>query len=337
MSTKPQPATDTATAPAAQARPEKPRPAGGPYLLVVAAAVLLALFFFATTTSSLVLDFGLFRVPLYPLIATVILVVIVLIGWGSRTPGLPVFGALAALGFTWWSGSGIGFSLVPLWEDLHRAAPVVSGFFDPNWSFIWRVWDSWVATIAMAIVASTIGCAIGLLLAMGASPVTSPAGWFSQAIKAINSVIRSIPDVGYGLLFVAMLGGTASGGGPLAGILALIMFNMGIVAKLTSESIDAVAPGPLEAADAAGASLLQRNRVAVIPQILPSYFSYSLYVFELNIRASVVLGIVGAGGIGSVISVQLSRFAYENIAAIIFALVLVVLLVDFLSLHIRRG
>lgn len=320
----------------AQKWPEKPRLAISRYLLLLVVGVVLALFFYATTTSTLVVDFGLFRTPLYPLIGTVLLALIIAIGWGTRTTALPVLGAMVALGVTWWAGSGIGFTLSPLWEDLHRAAPVLEGFLNPNWGFIWRVWDSWVSTIAMAIVASAIGCAIGLLLALGASPVSSPTGWFSQLIKAINSVIRSIPDVGYGLLFVAMLGGTASGGGPLAGIMALTMFNMGVVAKLTSESIDAVAPGPLEAADAAGASLIQRNRVAVLPQILPSYFSYSLYVFELNIRASVVLGIVGAGGIGSVISVQLSRFAYDNIAAIIVALVLVVLLVDFISLQIRR-
>jgi len=316
--------------------PEKPRPSAGRYLLLIAVAVVLALFFFATSTSTLVIGLGPVQVPLYPLIGTVLLVLILLIGWGTRTSALPVLGAMVALGVTWWAGSGIGFTLAPLWEDLHRAAPVLEGFLNPNWGFIWRVWDSWVATIAMAIVAATIGCIIGLFLALGASPVTSPTGWFSQLIKAINSVIRSIPDVGYGLLFVAMLGGTASGGGPLAGIMALTMFNMGVVAKLTSESIDAVSPGPLEAADATGASLIQRNRVAVLPQILPSYFSYSLYVFELNIRASVVLGIVGAGGIGSVISVQLSRFAYDNIAAIIVALILVVLLVDFISLQIRR-
>ena len=316
--------------------PEKPRPSAGSYLLLLVAALVLAVFFFASATSTLVVDFGIFRAPLYPLIGITLLVIIIVVGWASRTSAMPVLGAMVALGVTWWAGSGIGFTLAPLWEDLHRAAPVLEGFLNPNWGFIWRVWDSWVATIAMAIVASAIGCAIGLLLALGASPVSSPTGWFSQVLKAINSVIRSIPDVGYGLLFVAMLGGTASGGGPLAGIMALTMFNMGVVAKLTSESIDAVAPGPLEAADASGASLIQRNRVAVLPQILPSYFSYSLYVFELNIRSSVVLGIVGAGGIGSVISVQLSRFAYDNIAAIIVALILVVLLVDFISLQIRR-
>jgi phosphonate transport system permease protein len=157
----------------------------------------------------------------------------------------------------------------------------------------------------------------------------------SQTVKAINSVVRSIPDVGWALLFAAFLGGTAYGLGALAAVLALIMFNIGIVAKLLSESIDAVQPGPLEAADAAGANLIQRDRVAVLPAVMPSFISYSLYVFELNIRASAALGVAGIGG---ELSRQIGRMSqgYENVGAILWALVLVVLLVDLLSLWIRR-
>lgn len=325
-----------APAPGGSGRPEKPRPSVAGYLGLAAAVVLLILFFQATSSSTLVLDVGVGRVPLYPTLGSLALVVVLILGWRTRTGTLPVLGVLAVIGVSWWGGSGIGFTLSPLWEDLHRAEPVLQGFLNPNWAFIWRVSDAWLVTLAMAVVATSVGCCIGLLLAMLASPVSSPTMGVSQFVKALNSVIRSIPDIGYGLLFVAMLGGTAGGAGPMAGVLALVMFNVGIIAKLTGETIDAVDRGPLEAADASGANLLQRDRVAVLPQILPGYLSYSLYVFELNIRASVVLGIVGAGGIGSIISVQLSRFAYENISAIMIALVVVVLAVDFLSLSIRR-
>ncbi|MDZ5079141.1 phosphonate ABC transporter, permease protein PhnE [Nesterenkonia sp. HG001] len=317
-------------------RPEKPRPGAAGYLGLVAVAVLLVLFFGWTSTSTLMLDLGFTRLPLYPGIGALVLVGVLALGWRTGTGELPMLGALAVIGVTWWGGSGIGFTLTPLWEDLRRAEPVLQGFMNPNWGFIWRVSDAWLVTLAMAVVATTVGCCIGLFLAMMASPVSSPNRGVSQFVKALNSVIRSIPDIGYGLLFVALLGGTAGGAGPMAGVMALVMFNIGIIAKLTGETIDAVDRGPLEAADASGANLLQRDRIAVVPQILPGYLSYSLYVFELNIRASVVLGIVGAGGIGSTISVQLSRFAYENISAIMIALVVVVLAVDYLSLTIRR-
>ena len=332
MSTTTRPAPAAAPAP----RPQRPRPSAGAYLALAAVAVGLTAFFWRSSTSSLLLDVGAFRVPLYPTLGALLLAAVLALCWQTRTGPLAVLGVLAVIGVTWWGGSGIEFTLTPLWEDFGRGWPIIQEFLDPNWAFIWRVWDQWLVTIAMAIVATFIGCSIGLLLAMLASPVSSPNTPVSQTVKAINSVIRSIPDIGYGLLFVAMLGGTASGAGEMAGILALIMFNIGIIAKLTGETIDGVDRGPLEAADATGSSLIQRDRIAVLPQILPGYSSYSLYVFELNIRASVVLGIVGAGGIGSTISVQLSHFNYSNISAIMIALVIVVLIVDFISLSIRR-
>ncbi|HIW99101.1 MAG TPA: phosphonate ABC transporter, permease protein PhnE [Candidatus Nesterenkonia stercoripullorum] len=317
-------------------RPQRPRPAGASYAGLLLFAAALIAFFSWISTSNLRLDVGVARVQLYPAIGAGLVLAILALGWRLRFQAQVVFGLLAVLGFTWWAGSGVGFTLRPLWEDFNRGWPVIQEFLSPNWGFIFRVWEPWLVTLSMAIMATFIGCSIGLLLAMFASPVSSPNTWTSQAVKAINSVIRSIPDIGYGLLFVAMLGGTAGGAGPVAGVLALIMFNIGIVAKLTGETIDSVDRGPLEAADATGSTLIQRNRIAVLPQILPGYSSYSLYVFELNIRASVVLGIVGAGGIGSTIFVQLSHFNYSNISAIMIALVVVVLIVDYVSLSIRR-
>lgn len=277
--------------------------------------------------------------PLASVIGVVVIAAVVLFCLRLRASATAATGAVAFVLFSWWAARTIDFTLAPLWEDLSRIGPVVEGFFNPNWSFIWSVRSQWLDTIMMAVTATVIGCFIGLLLAMLASPVSSPNKITSQVIKAINSVIRSIPDVGYALLFMVFIGGTAGGLGTLAGILALTMFNIGIIAKLTSETVDSVNKGPIEAADASGARLWQRNRVAVLPQALPGFISYSLYVFELNIRASAAIGIVGVAGIGQTISTQLNRIAwggYENISAILIALVAVVLVVDMLSLTIRR-
>ncbi|QSB16958.1 phosphonate ABC transporter, permease protein PhnE [Natronosporangium hydrolyticum] len=232
---------------------------------------------------------------------------------------------------TWWAGRQIDFTLTPLFTDFDRGSAIVSRFFDPNWGFIFQVWPRWLETLYIAVIAALVGNGLALFISLLASPVTSPNRFTYQAAKTVLSVVRSLPDVAYALLFVA-----AVSTGALAGILALIMFNIGINAKLTSETIDAVDTGPVEAADAAGANRLQRAWGAVVPQILPSYLSYSLYVFELNIRASVVIGIVGGGGIGAVIMVQLSRFNYENLGAIIVALFAVVFLLDRVSIWFRR-
>lgn len=242
-----------------------------------------------------------------------------------------VGGVTVTLAVTVWAALGIEFTLAPLFTDTLRGQRIIAQFLDPDWSYVVRVWPAWVETLSIAVVASVVGCVLALGAAMLASRVTAPGTVVHQVAKAVLSVVRSLPDIAYGLLFVA-----AVGTGALGGIMALVLFNLGIAAKLTAETIDAVDPGPLEAADAAGGNRVQRAARAVFPQIAPSYLSYCLYVFELNIRASVVIGLVGGGGIGNVISVELSRFRYDRLAALVVALFVVVFAIDQLSRAIRR-
>lgn len=244
-----------------------------------------------------------------------------------------ILGLLALLVITVWAGIGMGFTLAPLFTDLTRGREVVAEFFSPNWSFLTRaaVIDAWIETITMAVIASVVGCLAALVLALCASKVTAPNTGVYQAMKFVLSLIRSLPDIAYGLLFVAVVGT-----GALGGVLALIMFNIGVAAKLTAESIDAIDIGPVEAAEASGANQIQRARVAVIPQVAPNYLSYCFYVFELNIRASVVIGIVGGGGIGSVINTLLARFSYGNLSAIIVTLFVIVFVLDRVSRSVRK-
>lgn len=321
-------------------RPEPPRPSGLVYLGLAGLALLAFIVFWIIQDSGDVLlvplGFVTLWAPLNPVLGLLVMLVALGVCFKARIGTMAAFGTLAFIVMSYWAGATVGFTLLEIPERWSNVEPRLMAFLDPNWSYIWTVRDQWLITISMAVVATLVGCAIGLVLAMYASPVSSPNKGTSQAIKAVNSVVRSIPDVGWALLFVAFVGGTAHGLGPMAGILALLMFNIGIVAKLTSETIDAVNPGPVEAADASGANLTQRNRLAILPQVLPGFVSYGLYVFELNIRASAALGIVGVGGIGSAMMLQLNRFQFENVAAILIALVVVVLLVDMFSMYIRR-
>ncbi|MFW7415719.1 phosphonate ABC transporter, permease protein PhnE [Demequina sp. SO4-18] len=246
------------------------------------------------------------------------------------SPGV-IAGLILAAAFTVWAALEIDFTLAPLWRNFANGWEIISQFLNPNWPFVWRVWDAWVETIAIAVVATAVGVLAGLIFAFGASRLTNRSGAMYRVVKTATAVIRSLPDVAYVLIFVALVGT-----GSLAGILALIMFNIGIAAKLTAETIDAVDSGPLEAADAGGSGTFSRARWAVLPQIMPNYLSYCLYIFELNIRASVVIGIAGGGGIGSVINVQFSRFNYENVSAVMVAIFVIVLLIDQLSQYLRR-
>ena len=242
-----------------------------------------------------------------------------------------IAGLAVAVLFTVWAGRQIEFTLAPLFTNFDRGWVIIRQFLNPNWAFTFRVWDAWVETVAIAVVASFVGVVVGLVFAFMASTMTNRSPWLYRVTKNFLSVVRSLPDIAYVLIFVALVGV-----GSLAGILALVVFNLGIAAKLTAETIDAIDPGPLEAADASGAGTIARARWAVFPQILPNYLSYCLYIFELNIRASVVIGVAGGGGIGQVIQVQFSRFNYENVSSITVAIFVVVLGIDQLSQFVRR-
>lgn len=247
-------------------------------------------------------------------------------------PNWLLWGGMAvAVAITVWAARAIEFTLEPLIYDFDRGRPVLEGFLSPDWAYLDRVLDPFLETLSIAVIASLVGCSLALVMALMASKVSAPNRATYVVTKQVLNVVRSLPDVAYGLFFVA-----AVGVGPLAGILALILFNLGIAAKLTSETVDAIDPGPVEAAYAAGAGAIERARTAIVPQVLPNYISFCLYVFELNIRASVIIGLVGGGGIGNVIRVELSRFNYDRLSAVIIALFVVVFLLDHVSRAWRR-
>lgn len=246
---------------------------------------------------------------------------------------LLIGGILGAVAVTVVAGWAIDFSLAPVVEQWPMLTMILEEVVHPEWAEITdpssRLWTALMETVAIAVIATFVGSLIALGVALLGSKVSAPPAVY-RVTKPVMSVIRSLPDMAYALVFVAVVTG------PLPGILALTIFNIGIVAKLTSESIDVVDPGPLEALDAAGATRWQRARVAIVPAVLPNYASYVLYVFELNIRASVVLGAVGAGGIGQLIILYFTRGDYPQLAAVVIVIFAVVVGIDLLSQFLRR-
>ncbi|MEU0269075.1 phosphonate ABC transporter, permease protein PhnE [Nocardioides sp. NPDC006303] len=253
----------------------------------------------------------------------------------AQPPPSPLLigGILGAVAVTVVAGWAIDFSLAPVIEQWPMLTMILEEVVHPEWAEITdpssRLWTALKETAAIAIIATFVGSLIALGVALLGSKVSAPPAVY-RVTKPVMSVIRSLPDMAYALVFVAVVTG------PLPGILALTIFNIGIVAKLTAESIDAVDPGPLEALDAAGATRWQRARVAIVPAVLPNYASYVLYVFELNIRASVVLGAVGAGGIGQLIMLYFNRADYARLAAVVIVIFAVVIAIDLLSQLLRR-
>jgi phosphonate transport system permease protein len=143
---------------------------------------------------------------------------------------------------------------------------------------------------------------------------------------------RAINEIVFALLFVV-----AVGLGPLAGVLALALHNVGIISKLFSEAVEAIDPRPVEGIRSTGASRLQEVIFGIIPQVAPLWSSYTLYRFETNVRSATVLGIVGAGGIGQSLYENIRSFQYSQTAAIIIIVVATVMLIDMISARIRKN
>jgi phosphonate transport system permease protein len=255
----------------------------------------------------------------------------------SRRPRKPPrswlfpIGLVGALVLTIWAWITVGIDLDKMLASIGAGAGILSEVFDINWAFFPKTVEPLIETIQIAIIATILGCTIALPLAFIASRVTSPNAWVMRLDRWGLNVIRALPDLLYAMIFVAALSV-----GVTAGILALIFFNIGVMAKLLSETVDSVDTGPMEAAQASGATHWQTIRASVFPQVTPNYVSFALYIFELNIRASTVLGLVGAGGIGLLLTVQMDLFRYGNIGLIILEIFVLVLLIELASNALRR-
>lgn len=198
-------------------------------------------------------------------------------------------------------------------------------------NYLPRLRGPFIQTVQMAILGTVGGAVLSIPLVVLASSNLTPHRAVYIISKAFMNLLRTIPDLLYAAIFVA-----AIGVGPVSGVLALTVFSTAVVAKLTTESVEAVDPAPLEAVRAAGGSGLQVLRHAVVPQVAPVFLSHCLYVFEVNIRASTVLGLVGAGGIGQQLQLMLTLFQYDNALIIIMVTFLLVAAIDLAGSRLRE-
>ncbi|WP_170315161.1 MULTISPECIES: phosphonate ABC transporter, permease protein PhnE [Saccharibacillus] len=201
----------------------------------------------------------------------------------------------------------------------------------PDWSYAEDIWEPMVETVQIAIAATVIGSILAVPVALLAATNVIPKKIVSIPVRMVLNLVRTIPDLLFAAIFVAVFGI-----GAFAGMLALVFFSFGLVAKLTYEAIEAIDPGPLEAMTSVGANKIQLIVFGVIPQALPYFFSYVLYAFEVNVRAAAVLGFVGAGGIGLHLDQQLNSLRYDRASIIILLTLVIVLLIDYASTYLRR-
>ena len=253
--------------------------------------------------------------------------------------------AIGLIAFTIFAGRKVGFTITTV-INLGNLPdnPFVDTIWDKGkiWSLFWPIpWD-WVfnrqnvidpllETFQIAIVSSLIGCSLALPISFAMSRLTTPNWPIYILSKVAMNVIRAVPD-----LFWAKLLVVAIGIGAFAGAWALSIFSLAVMVKLFSETIDGADPRPLEAARAAGGRHIPAVRTGVLPTVFPAYVAYALYVFELNIRASLVIGLVGAGGIGRVIETQRQVFQFDRVLGILILIFCVVFVIEQISVAIRK-
>jgi phosphonate transport system permease protein len=203
--------------------------------------------------------------------------------------------------------------------------------FPPALEYLGRSVEGMVESIQIAWIGTIIGALVSLPLGMlGARNISGLLG--SNLIRQLLNAIRAIPElVLAAVIFIPMIGL-----GPFPGTLAIGVHSIGTLGKLTAEVVEGIEEGPVEAARAAGANRLQILRWGVLPQVLPDILAFWLYRFEINVRASAILGVVGAGGIGTILSNNVSYGRWENVGMTIIVIVISVILIDSASSWLRR-
>ena len=219
-------------------------------------------------------------------------------------------------------------------DAAHSMARFLGEFFPPDLqpAFVRQVVAATWETVAMSALGTVLAAAIGLLLALPASRLhAGDAAWARTPTRLLLNALRSVPELVWASLLLI-----AAGLGPFAGTLALAAHTAGVLGRLFAEAIENAPAVPGAALRTQGARAGQVFFYATLPQVLPQLMSYTLYRWENNIRAAAVLGVVGAGGLGQLLSFHMGLFHMNKTATVLLAMLVLVGLVDALSYGLRR-
>ena len=235
----------------------------------------------------------------------------------------------------------LGWAVVTLNVDLGKVLALPGGVANvfyrmylesgPDWSYLPKAMGYMVQSLEMAWFGTVVGAILSLPLGFfGAKNVSS--GPVSNVMRQLLNGIRAFPELVLAVVIFIPIAGL----GPVAGALALGLHSVGTLGKLTAEVVEGIDPGPVEAARATGARSLQVQRWGVLPQVMPEIVAFWLYRFEINIRASAILGAVGAGGIGFAVQQAVVFRHYDLAGTALLVVVVVTIAVDTVSGWLRR-
>lgn len=226
------------------------------------------------------------------------------------------------------------FSPARILNGLTRLGMIFSFMFPP---YVWTTWQEWSdvlvglgQTISMAFLGTLLGALIAFPLAFLGAKNIMPLGWVRLSTRRGFDALRAVEQIVLALIFIR-----AFGLGPLPGVFAIAVSEIGTFAKLFSEAIENTSRKPVDGVLASGGGPLQTIRLAIMPQAMPVILSIMLYNFESNTRSGTILGIVGAGGIGFLLADRIAAYRWPEAWTIIFLIVAVVYAIDLSSAWLR--
>jgi phosphonate transport system permease protein len=249
---------------------------------------------------------------------------------GGRNARL-IIAVLLVIGAVW-SFSGLDATLGDVVRAPGKAWDIVRQMWPPAFKTVierdahLKVLDS----LYVAWIGTMIGAILSFPLSFLAATNVAPRA-LRVPIRQLFNAIRAVPE-----LIVAMLLLSVTGLGPWAGALAIGLHSVGTLGKLSTEVIETSDEGPLEAITASGGQWVSKMRWGMIPQVLPTVVGYWLFRFEINVRASAVLGLIGAGGIGGELVSQLNFRNFPEVGAVLLMVIAMVLVIDTISGFARR-
>jgi phosphonate transport system permease protein len=248
----------------------------------------------------------------------------------ERHGGLYYIAWGVAIALLAWAWRGAEIRPLDLLADSGNIGTYAKEFFPPDFRD-WRIYvREMIVTVHIAIWGTVLAVIAAVPMGLLCSSNIAPP-WLHQPVRRVMDACRAINEMVFAMLFIV-----AVGLGPFAGVLALAVHTTGTLAKLFSESVEAIDPRPVEGIRATGAHKLVEIVYGVIPQVMPLWLSFTLYRFESNVRSASVVGMVGAGGIGVVLFEVIRGFQYAQTCAVLIILALSVTLIDLVSASLRK-
>jgi phosphonate transport system permease protein len=241
-----------------------------------------------------------------------------------------LFWGTGAIAVLWFTAAQIGLSPIALVKGAPFMADFFSRMFPPDLAHLALLRDATIETLQIAVWGTLIAIGLSIPLALLGARNTTPHIVVFHLTRLLLNALRSINELVFALIFVS-----AVGLGPFAGVLAIALHATGMLAKFCAEEIEGVDRGPVEAMQATGAGRLQVILFGIVPQVVPAFVSYSIYRFDVSIRAATILGLVGAGGLGFSLIKTMKLFLYHQTATCILVIFVLVFVSDWACARIR--